>query len=120
MPPEQRGGREVTGKVDVYANGYFTVPLKLSGGVLALARGLGVSSSIWGEPRTTFSVVDAPRWARAGQDGNGPPDDYQDFYDFMGVMDEIDIDKAKVRVMVSFFGRETPVELDFAQVNKQI
>jgi hypothetical protein len=33
-----------------------------------------------------LSVVDAPRWARGGQDGNGPPDDYQDFYDFMGVM----------------------------------
>jgi transcriptional antiterminator NusG len=40
------------------------------------------------------------------------------FNDFMGVVDEIDIDKAKVRVMVSFFGRETPVELDFLQVEK--
>jgi transcriptional antiterminator NusG len=28
------------------------------------------------------------------------------------------MDKAKVRVMVSFFGRETPVELDFLQVEK--
>jgi len=40
------------------------------------------------------------------------------FNDFMGMVDEIDIDKAKVRVMVSFFGRETPVELDFLQVEK--
>ena len=40
------------------------------------------------------------------------------FNDFMGVVDEIDIDKAKVRVLVSFFGRETPVELDFLQVEK--
>ena len=40
------------------------------------------------------------------------------FNDFMGVVDEIDIDKAKVRVFVSFFGRETPVELDFLQVEK--
>lgn len=40
------------------------------------------------------------------------------FNDFMGVVDEIDMDKAKVRVMVSFFGRETPVELDFLQVEK--
>jgi transcriptional antiterminator NusG len=28
------------------------------------------------------------------------------------------MDKAKVRVMVSFFGRETPIELDFLQVEK--
>jgi len=31
---------------------------------------------------------------------------------------EIDMDRTKVRVMVSFFGRETPVELDFLQVEK--
>ena len=40
------------------------------------------------------------------------------FNDFMGIVDEIDIDRAKVRVLVSFFGRETPVELDFLQVEK--
>lgn len=40
------------------------------------------------------------------------------FADFVGIVDEIDLDKAKVRVLVSFFGRETPVELDFTQVEK--
>jgi transcriptional antiterminator NusG len=40
------------------------------------------------------------------------------FADFMGTVNEIDMDKAKVRVFVSFFGRETPVELDFLQVEK--
>jgi transcriptional antiterminator NusG len=40
------------------------------------------------------------------------------FNDFMGTVDDINMDKAKVRVMVSFFGRETPVELDFLQVEK--
>jgi transcriptional antiterminator NusG len=40
------------------------------------------------------------------------------FNDFIGTVDEIDMDRAKVRVMVSFFGRETPVELDFLQVEK--
>jgi transcriptional antiterminator NusG len=40
------------------------------------------------------------------------------FNDFMGTVDEIDMDKAKVRVLVSFFGRETPIELDFLQVEK--
>ena len=40
------------------------------------------------------------------------------FNDFMGVVEDIDMEKAKVRVLVSFFGRETPVELDFLQVEK--
>jgi transcriptional antiterminator NusG len=40
------------------------------------------------------------------------------FNDFRGVVDEIDVERTKVRVMVSFFGRETPVELDFLQVEK--
>ena len=41
------------------------------------------------------------------------------FIDFVGQVDEINLDKGKVRVMVSMFGRETPVELDFLQVEKQ-
>lgn len=41
------------------------------------------------------------------------------FADFVGVVDELMVDKGKVRVLVSFFGRETPVELDFIQVEKQ-
>ena len=40
------------------------------------------------------------------------------FNDIVGIVDEIDMERAKVRVMVSFFGRETPVELDFLQVEK--
>ncbi len=40
------------------------------------------------------------------------------FNDFIGNVSEIDMERAKVRVMVSFFGRETPVELDFLQVEK--
>ena len=40
------------------------------------------------------------------------------FVDFMGAVDEIHPDRAKVKVLVSFFGRETPVELDFLQVAK--
>ena len=40
------------------------------------------------------------------------------FNDFRGLVSEIDMERTKVRVMVSFFGRETPVELDFLQVEK--
>lgn len=40
------------------------------------------------------------------------------FADFIGTVNAIDPERAKVRVLVSFFGRETPVELDFLHVEK--
>ena len=43
---------------------------------------------------------------------NGP------FIDFVGVVDDINPAKGKVKVFLSLFGRETPVELDFLQVEK--
>ena len=40
------------------------------------------------------------------------------FKDFEGKVNEIDEERGKVKVLVSMFGRETPVELDFLQVKK--
>lgn len=40
------------------------------------------------------------------------------FTDFVGIVDEISANKDKVKVLLSLFGRETPVELDFLQVEK--
>jgi transcriptional antiterminator NusG len=40
------------------------------------------------------------------------------FQDFVGVVDDLNLEKGKVKVLVSFFGRETPVELDFLQVER--
>ncbi len=40
------------------------------------------------------------------------------FSDFIGKIDSVDEEKGKVKVLVSIFGRETPVELDFLQVQK--
>ena len=40
------------------------------------------------------------------------------FVDFVGVVDDINPGKGKVKVLLSLFGRETPVELDFLQVEK--
>ena len=40
------------------------------------------------------------------------------FADFSGVVSEVNIPQSKVKVLVSIFGRETPVELDFSQVQK--
>ena len=40
------------------------------------------------------------------------------FADFMGTVDDVNEERGKMQVLVSFFGRETPVELDFLQVEK--
>jgi len=42
------------------------------------------------------------------------------FADFRGVIDEVNNEKGKIKVLVSFFGRETPVELDFLQAEREI
>jgi transcriptional antiterminator NusG len=40
------------------------------------------------------------------------------FANFEGAIEEVDMDKRKVKVLVNMFGRETPVELDFNQIDK--
>jgi len=40
------------------------------------------------------------------------------FKDFEGKVSVVDVDRGKVKVLISMFGRETPVELDFLQVKK--
>ncbi|MCL4419967.1 transcription termination/antitermination protein NusG [Patescibacteria group bacterium] len=56
--------------------------------------------------KATFSIREAVRII------DGP------FAEFLGTVDEINEEKGKVKVLVSIFGRETPVELDFLQVSK--
>lgn len=56
--------------------------------------------------KTNFSVSEAVKIT------DGP------FTDFLGSIESIDEEHGKLRVLVSIFGRETPVELDFLQVKK--
>ena len=56
--------------------------------------------------KTKFSVGEAVKIT------DGP------FSDFLGTINEMDNEKGKVKVLVSIFGRETPVELDFLQIAK--
>ena len=67
-----------------------------------------VSTVEKGKPKYTakFSVGEAVKIT------DGP------FSEFLGTVEEVDEGKGKVKVLVSIFGRETPVELDFLQVSK--
>ncbi len=63
-------------------------------------------------------VDETPKFRITYQKGSTVRINSGPFMDFSGVVDEIFPEKEKVRVLVSIFGRETPVELDFAQVEK--
>ncbi|MDI9640918.1 transcription termination/antitermination protein NusG [Kamptonema cortianum] len=41
------------------------------------------------------------------------------FVDYTGRIEEVNVDREKLKVMISIFGRDTPVELDFTQVEKE-
>ena len=72
---------------------------KISGGDVG-------EKSVRPKPRISFEVGEQVRIV------NGP------FADFNGLVEFVDCEKNKVRVVVQIFGRETPVELDFSQVEK--
>lgn len=63
---------------------------------------------------------DAPRMKVSFQVGDHVRIMSGPFAEFSGVVDEIDADKGKAKVLVSFFNRETPVEVDFLQLVKDV
>lgn len=65
-----------------------------------------------------FTKIEEPLYKTAFSKGEAVKIIDGPFAEFLGTIDEIDETKGKVKVLVSIFGRETPVELDFLQVKK--
>ena len=62
--------------------------------------------------------VETPRYRVAFTKGQNVRVTDGPFAEFIGTVDEVNPERNKVKVLVSIFGRETPVELDFLQVEK--
>lgn len=65
-----------------------------------------------------FMALEAPKYKTSFSVGEAVKITDGPFSDFLGTVDSLDEEKGKVKVLVSIFGRETPVELDFLQVSK--
>jgi transcriptional antiterminator NusG len=65
-----------------------------------------------------FMTMEAPKYKASFSIGDAVKIVEGPFADFLGSVESIDDAKGKVKILVSIFGRETPVELDFLQVQK--
>lgn len=65
-----------------------------------------------------FMKMEAPKYKSTFSLGEAVKIVEGPFAEFLGTVDKIDEEKGKIHVLVSIFGRETPVELDFLQVSK--
>ena len=65
-----------------------------------------------------FTKMEAPKYKAGFTIGEAVKINDGPFTDFLGSVDNIDEEKGRIRILVSIFGRETPVELDFLQVTK--
>jgi transcriptional antiterminator NusG len=109
---EIKGGKKATIKEKIFP-GYILVKMILDDeSWLAVRTTQGVTSFIGmgSKPTPTYKTV--------YNEGDTVKITEGPFTEFIGKVDNVDKDRGKVRVLVSIFGRETPVELDFLQVQK--
>lgn len=128
---EIRGGKKETVKEKIFP-GYILIKMELNDtSWLAVRTTQGVTSFIGaGNKPTPISEAEVATIVKFTSQGAQPT--FKDiflvddtikiidgpFAEFIGKVDSVDKEKGRVRVLVSIFGRETPVELDFLQVQK--
>ena len=127
---EIRGGQRVTVQKKVYP-GYVLVEMVLDPDSWFVVRNTpGVTSFVGSGNRPTPLMegevkkilkqmgVEAPKFKLQFTKGQSVRVKDGPFAEFIGTVDEVNPERNKVKVLVSIFGRETPVELDFLQIDK--
>jgi transcriptional antiterminator NusG len=125
-----RGGKKATVKEKIFP-GYLLVKMVLDDPTwLAVRTTPGITGFVGAGNQPTplsdeevsniqkFISAPAPRFKTKFSVGEAVKITDGPFADFLGTIHEIDEEKGKVKVLVSIFGRETPVELDFLQIAK--
>lgn len=125
-----RGGKKATVKEKIFP-GYLLVKMILDDPTwLAVRTTPGITGFVGAGNQPTplsdlevsniqkFVSAPAPRFKTKFSVGEAVKITDGPFADFLGTIHEIDEEKGKVKVLVSIFGRETPVELDFLQIAK--
>jgi len=125
-----RGGKKATVKEKIFP-GYLMVKMEVDDNSwLAVRTTPGITGFVGiGDKPTPLSAVEvsniqkfvsspAPRFKTKLSVGEAVKITDGPFSDFLGTISNVDEEKGKVSVLVSIFGRETPVELDFLQVAK--
>ena len=125
------GGRKVTQERRVFP-GYILVQMELTDDSWYVVRNTpGVTGFVGSQAkpvplsrdevkRIRGSLIGAPKPKALSEFTEGQPVKvtHGPLADFDGVISEVNVDQGKLKVMVSIFGRETPVELGFDQVSK--
>lgn len=125
-----RSGRKQTVKEKIFP-GYLLVKMMLDDNTwLAVRTTPGITGFVGAGAKPTplsgeevgnierFISSPAPRFKARFSVGEAVKITDGPFADFLGSISEIDEEKGRVKVLVSIFGRETPVELDFLQIAK--
>lgn len=125
-----RGGKKATVKEKIFP-GYLLIRMILSDPTwLAVRTTPGITGFVGTGNKPTplsneevkniqkFIAAPAPRFKTKYSVGEAVKITDGPFADFLGTIHEMDEEKGRVKVLVSIFGRETPVELDFLQIQK--
>jgi transcriptional antiterminator NusG len=127
----KQGGRKVTSDKKVFP-GYILVEMELDDDSWYVVRNTpGVTGFVGSQAKPVPLSKDEVKRVKGTTVGTAKPKSFTEFVsgmavkvtsgplaEFDGLISEVNADQGKIKVMVSIFGRETPVELGFDQVAK--
>ena len=102
-------------------SGVFEIALPYQGNAFRVVYVVKMGETLWvvhAFQKKSNQGVETPKYRVAFTKGQSVRVTDGPFAEFIGTVEEVNPERNKVKVLVSIFGRETPVELDFLQVEK--